>query len=210
MNISEKDGLRSDIYLLISTLLREPPSEELLSMLSVIDIDGFSSEMAQAWQQLQQAAKQSELSAVEDEYQTLFIGVGRGEVVPFASWHLTGSLMEKPLALLRRDLSDMGFEREDGVKEPEDHISALCEVMSSLITENNELQPLFFNKHIGNWSESLVSHIQQANSAHFYKAVALLVAAFFQLEKVKFSTNTLHRENANQISIKNLINAVGS
>ena len=67
------------------------------------------------------------------EYHALFIGVGRGELVPFASYYLTGFLNERPLAVLRQDLARLGAVRSESVKEPEDHIAALCEVMAGLI-----------------------------------------------------------------------------
>ena len=76
---------------------------------------------------------------MDAEYQDLFIGVGRGEVVPYGSWYMTGFLMDKPLALLRADLAALGFERQENVKEPEDHAAALCETMAMLINEGQDL-----------------------------------------------------------------------
>jgi len=39
---------------------------------------------------------------------------------------MTGFLMEKPVAVLRRDLNALGIVRDDGVRKTEDHIAALC------------------------------------------------------------------------------------
>jgi len=85
--------------------------------------------MAAAWPLLKLAAQKATPIAVAEEYQELFIGIGRGDVVPYGSWYLTGSLMEMPLAHLRSDLKQLGYERNESVKEPEDHIAALLEVM---------------------------------------------------------------------------------
>ena len=52
------------------------------------------------------------------------IGLGRGELLPFGSWYQTGFLMERPLGYLRDDLSRLGYQREEGVHEPEDHVAA--------------------------------------------------------------------------------------
>jgi TorA maturation chaperone TorD len=52
------------------------------------------------------------------EYQDLFIGLARGELVPYGSYYLTGFLHEKPLSKLRQDMARLGVEREDGVAEP--------------------------------------------------------------------------------------------
>ena len=43
------------------------------------------------------------------EYNILFIGVGRGEVLPYASYYLTGFLHEKPLADLRAKCAALAF-----------------------------------------------------------------------------------------------------
>lgn len=196
--------IRAEIYLLLSTLYRQVPSNELITFLSELETEQAESAMQVAWKQLQDAAQESNTVALEDEYQELFIGIGRGEVVPFASWHLTGSLMEKPLASIRQDLKLLGLEREEQVKEPEDHISALCEVMSLLTAEEEELQQLFFNKHIATWFSKFVTQINQAEHASFYKAVAELTNAFMSLEQVRFSANQQSHKNRIKIDVKNV------
>lgn len=122
---NQQQTLRAEIYLVLSALFRQAPSEEMVSFLSELEIEQSASAMQSAWIGLQNAARESNQEALNDEYQELFIGIGRGEVMPFASWHLTGSLMEKPLASIRHDLAILGLEREEQVKEPEDHFSAL-------------------------------------------------------------------------------------
>ncbi|OTW27841.1 hypothetical protein BA746_28045, partial [Vibrio parahaemolyticus] len=147
MDTQQEQTLRTDIYLVLSALFRSAPSEEMLAFLKSLEIEPSESAMQKAWLALQQAANEAQREALEEEYQDLFIGIGRGEVVPFGSWHRTGSMMEKPLAEIRRDLELLGIEREENVKEPEDHISALCEVMAMLTGEEEELQQAVFNKH---------------------------------------------------------------
>lgn len=134
----EDSALRVEIYGLLAHLFRKAPDQTVLDWLSVLDVEAnqnasSSNTMAASWPVLKLAAQTSTVLAVEEEYQDLFIGIGRGEIVPFGSWYLTGSLMEMPLAHLRRDLMQLGFAREDNVKEPEDHIAALLEVMAMLV-----------------------------------------------------------------------------
>jgi TorA maturation chaperone TorD len=160
--------------------------------------------MQQAWIALQQAAVEANQQALEEEYQDLFIGIGRGEVMPFGSWHRTGALMEKPLAEIRRDLELLGIERDEQVKEPEDHISALCEVMSMLTGEAEELQQAVFNKHIAPWFGSFTRQLENAESANFYKPVAQLCDAFLKLEQVRFSVNTKSSKHKLKIDVKNV------
>ncbi|MDF4535152.1 molecular chaperone, partial [Vibrio parahaemolyticus] len=175
---THSQSMRSDIYLLLATLLRDVPSAELCTFLAELDFEANGTEMAKAWQAISAAAHNVQADSLADEYQELFIGIGRGEVVPFASWHLTGSLMEKPLAEIRDDLSRLGLERDEQVREPEDHISALCETMAYLCEQSSDenadeqTQQAFFNRHIAPWFGKLVSQIRQAPHAQFYLAVA--------------------------------------
>lgn len=202
--MEHQQTIRAEIYLLLSALYRQVPSSELITFLCELETEQAESAMQVAWKRLKDAAQESSAVALEDEYQELFIGIGRGEVVPFASWHLTGSLMEKPLASIRHDLELLGLEREEQVKEPEDHISALCEVMSLLTAEEEELQQLFFNKHIATWFSKFVTQINQAEHASFYKAVAELTNAFMSLEQVRFSANLQSHKNRIKIDVKNV------
>lgn len=202
---NEYNELRSDIYLLISTLCRGAPERETIDFLSSLEIEVGINQMTVAWELLSKAAQKAEVSALEDEYQDLFIGVGRGEVVPFASWHLTGSLMEKPLALVRHDLNQLGLERDESVKEPEDHISAISEVMAYLISQNQEEQAkAFFNKHLSPWYQDLCRQIDCAKSAQFYRAVSTLMEAFFDVEQVKYAESISSTQTKMKIDVKNI------
>ncbi|EMV9341436.1 molecular chaperone [Vibrio alginolyticus] len=204
MDTQQEQTLRTDIYLVLSALFRSAPSDEMLAFLKSLEIEPSESAMQKAWLGLQQAANEAQREALEEEYQDLFIGIGRGEVVPFGSWHRTGSMMEKPLAEIRRDLDLLGIEREENVKEPEDHISALCEVMAMLTGEEEELQQAVFNKHIAPWFQSFTRQLESAESVNFYKPAAQLCDAFLMLEQVRFSVNTKSSKNKLKIDVKNV------
>jgi len=183
--LQETDELRADIYALLATLLRQPPKAEVLSWLQELEPDkDEDSPMARAWSLLAMHANSCVSEQLDDEHHNLFIGVGRGELMPFGCWYLTGSLMEKPLVLLREDLKLLGFERQPDVKEPEDHIAALCEVMSMLIQggRSYEIQHQFWQKHIQTWSEKFFIDLQNAEHSVFYTAVGVLGQAFMQQE----------------------------
>ncbi|WP_430468984.1 TorD/DmsD family molecular chaperone [Vibrio alginolyticus] len=204
MDTQQEQTLRTDIYLVLSALFRSAPSDEILAFLKSLEIEPSESAMQKAWLALQQAANEAQREALEEEYQDLFIGIGRGEVVPFGSWHRTGSMMEKPLAEIRRDLDLLGIEREENVKEPEDHISALCEVMAMLTGEEEDLQQAVFNKHIAPWFNSFTQQLENAESASFYKPAAQLCEAFLTLEQVRFSVNTKSSKHKLKIDVKNV------
>ncbi|MFM2611423.1 TorD/DmsD family molecular chaperone [Vibrio campbellii] len=200
----QEQTLRTEIYLVLSALFRSAPSEEMIEFLTSLEVEPSESAMQKAWIALQLAAKDSNREALEDEYQDLFIGIGRGEVMPFGSWHMTGAMMEKPLAEIRHDLELLGFERDENVKEPEDHIAALCEVMSMLTGEAEDLQQAVFNKHIAPWFNSFTQQLENAQSANFYKPAAQLCEAFLTLEQVRFSVNTKSSKHKLKIDVKNV------
>ncbi|WP_038174718.1 TorD/DmsD family molecular chaperone [Vibrio pacinii] len=201
---NQQQSIRSEIYLVLATLYRQAPSAEMIEFLAQLETEPSNSAMKVAWDKLKNAALASDTQTLTDEYQELFIGIGRGEVMPFASWHLTGSLMEKPLAAIRHDLTRLGFERAESVKEPEDHISALCEVMAALVSEEENLQQAFFNTHIAPWFESLIKQILQAKHASFYLCVAELTHAFLTVEQVRFSEHHSSNKTTLKIDVKNV------
>ncbi len=190
--VDSGDELRAIGYRMLGRLLAHPADEDLLGRLRDLQIDerGSGREMAAAWSMLKLAAQKARPEQVEDEFNQLFIGIGRGELVPYGSWYLSGFLMEKPLALLRRDLDQLGFERRPGVSEPEDHAAALCDVLGMLASSEPrspfDVQKHFFERHIGCWMERFFDDLQRAQSAHFYRAVGQLGSSFIALEKRYF------------------------
>ena len=108
------------------------PSQTTLDQLS--QLQGDDGDVGSAVNALAQIAKSMNPAAVEREFNVLFIGMGRGEVLPYASYYLTGFLHEKPLADLRNSMRGYGIQRKDGIPEPEDHLGSLCEMMAGMIT----------------------------------------------------------------------------
>jgi len=187
----DSDQVRASSYALLAALLVNPPSEVLLSQLQEIetDKDDFK-DIVNAWCMLKLAAQRYDAASIADEYHILFIGIGRGELVPFASWYLTGFLMEKPLAHLRQRLSELGFEQQEGVYEPEDHAAALCEVISQLILDDEtdfETERAFYDDFIGNWMKRFFTDLQKTESSGFYRAVGQLGEAYLDIENRYFS-----------------------
>ena len=180
-----EDQVRAHTYALFGALLTGAPSVQLLSVLAEVDpAPGAEGDFAGAWRQLAIAAAHADSATVAQEYQDLFIGVGRGEVVPYGSWYMTGFLMDRPLSLLRADLKRLGFERQDEVKEPEDHAGALCETMAMLLAEGHQqdLQRQFFEAHMGPWMKSFFRDLSTAKSAAFYRAVGQFGEQFVEFE----------------------------
>lgn len=187
--ILEEEQMRANIYGLLGTLLLNPPTERTISVLRDIEIgeEMQANAMAATWKSLNLAARRCSPDELNDEYHDLFIGVGRGEVVPYGSWYLTGFLMDRPLARLRRDLENLGIERMESIKEPEDHAGALCESMSLIIGSGGDIAPNvqkhFFDDNIDSWMVKFFEDLQGAPSADFYKAVGALGEHFLGIER---------------------------
>jgi len=187
----EMQAARAGTWRFLARVLRAAPDADLLATLGALDgIDAAQGPVAMGWELLRRAALDSEERTVADEYFTLFIGVGRGELVPFGSWYLTGFLMEKPVALLRRDLARLGIEREPGVVESEDHAAALAETMAILIRNGDEIalaeQRAFFQTHLAPWMPRFFQDMQRAPAADFYRPVG-----FFGESVLTFETSLL-------------------
>ncbi|MGR9117024.1 MAG: TorD/DmsD family molecular chaperone [Gammaproteobacteria bacterium] len=175
--------LRAQTYKLLARLLINPPDSELLAVLADLNPDPVETALSRSWQALSKAAKACDEARLRAEFQQLFIGLGRGEVLPFASYYLSGYLMEKPLAALRQDLKALGFQRRTSNKEPEDHISAICEVMAFLVMDQHVSESAFFQHHVVTWFDRFFEDLRGAPSAAFYEPVGQLGHAFVDFER---------------------------
>jgi TorA maturation chaperone TorD len=188
---------REDIYVLLSALLRQSPTDHLMRQLADLCWDkGMSPALAASLERLRTAAGDCSAEAVEREFADLFIGMGRGEVMPYASWYAEKLLMGAPLVRLRGDLAKMQISRRTQVCEPEDHAAALCEAMVVMI-RSPEISPAqqtaFFHRHMHTWMMRLFRDLQQAQSARFYRAVGSLGEHFLRVEKQHLQANKARR-----------------
>lgn len=183
----EADIDRANLYTTLGALFAAPASEDHCLALRGLDpIENPETSIELAWALIRAAAHDYTIDQINDEYHDLFIGVGRGIVVPYGSWHITGFLMEKPLGVLRADLRKLGFERSEGVKESEDHIASLCQAMAEIIVAEEidfDTEKAFFNEHIAPWAENFFNLVENASVAEFYRAVAQLGQSFIEVEK---------------------------
>jgi TorA maturation chaperone TorD len=188
-DIDEVDVARSQEYALLSTLLARAPDQTLLGRLA--DLLGDGSPLGLAHTAVAQAASHTNAAQVEREYFNLFIGVGRGELLPYGSYYLTGFLHERPLARLRADLGRLGIERVSGQTEPEDHAAILCEVMAGLVSRRFSASPVadreLFEKHLSPWIGRFFADLEQAEAADFYRRIGMLGRAFMDIETEAFA-----------------------
>jgi TorA maturation chaperone TorD len=189
--IIEEDLLRAHVYRLLAKLLRASPDGETLTQLT--NLSGDDTELGQALAALGRIAGKVNAQEAAEEYQELFIGVGRGELLPYGSYYLTGFLNEKPLAKLRNDMAKFGIERRAAVNEPEDHIAAVCEMMAGLITgdfgDPLDLagQKKFFDTHVNSWASHFFSDLEGARLSKLYASVGSIGKAFMDIEASAFA-----------------------
>ena len=181
------DGLdreRAALFALLGRLLSDAPDQALLTRLRALGGDG--TQLGRALAGLAAAAEDADPAALEREHFNLFIGVGRGELMPYGSWYLTGFLHDRPLADLRGDLRRLGIERAPGVSEPEDHIAFLCEILAGLIegrfAGGSKWASEFFARHLRPWAARFFGDLEKAEAARFYRAAGALGRAAVEIE----------------------------
>ncbi|MEM9306278.1 MAG: molecular chaperone TorD family protein [Pseudomonadota bacterium] len=185
-----EDRLRADLYNYLGLILARPADEALIAQTA--GLSGDDSDLGLAISGLARVASVSKPKAVEREFNTLFIGLGRGELLPYASYYLTGFLNEKPLARLRQDMAALRVIRADNVFDPEDGMATLMETMGGLIVgrfgapETLERQNTFFSNHIGPWAKHFYTDLEAAKSSVFYASVGAVGRAFMEIEREAF------------------------
>lgn len=180
---------RASEYRLLAALLGQAPSQALLARIA--NIAGDTTNLGRAHAALAEAARNTDAAALAREYFDLFIGVGRGEILPYASYYLTGFLQERPLAAIRDDMTAIGIERAERLSEPEDHIAILCEVMAGMAARDFEAELAterrFFERHLKSWAPRFFADLESAASAKFYRNVGSLGRLFLDVEAEGFA-----------------------
>ncbi len=190
IEIAQEDRLRADLYNFLGLMFSGPPDQLLLDQCA--GLSGDKSDLGQAIAGLSRVAKASKPKKVESEFNALFIGLGRGELLPYASYYLTGFLNEKPLATLRNDMAVRGITRAENVYEPEDNIASLMEMMGGNIVgrfgapASQSDQKNFFNKHIAPWAGHFFSDLEAAKNSILYASLGSVGRAFMEIEREAF------------------------
>ena len=188
--LTPEDQLRVQLLQVLATPLANPPSAQILEAFG--HISGDDTELGQALSDCAAAARDTTVEAEDDAYHELFVGIGSGILIPFGSYYLTGFLHEKPLAKLRTDMTKLGVEQDPDVKEPEDHIASVLELMAGLIDgrfgapATLEQQRAFFDEHVGSWATHFFKDLSETQPSAFYAALGRLGAIFLEIEKKAF------------------------
>ena len=199
--IEPEDQARAEFYALLARLFADAPDASLLAAIAAApaleparrsddSVDG----LAPAWDAVRAASAVADPAAVRDEFQTLFVGVGRSEVSLYAS-HYLGSHSGRPLAELRATLARLGLARRPESNEFEDHLSLVLETMRMLVTGDDERDPAsleeqraFIDRHVLPWVQDCCIAISLNSVANYYRRVAEFTQCFVALERDSFAT----------------------
>lgn len=186
--VDEIDRARAREYALLATLLARSPDPQMIKRLALLR--GDASPLGTAHAALGAAAGRASEESAGREYFNLFVGLGRGQLSPYASHYLTGSLYSRPLARVRESLQHLGIEPVQG-SEPEDHVAILCEVMAGLI-DGSLAGPAgidrdFFQKHLAAWAKRFFVDLEEVELADFYRSVGSLGRVMMDIETEAYS-----------------------
>jgi TorA maturation chaperone TorD len=196
--IAPEDAARADFYALLARLFAGPPDAPLLAAIAGalrLTVDGrpereAGPDLGAGWDALRAASAGADPDTVRQEYDDLFIGVGKSPVNLHGSFWMAGFMMDRPLAELRVTLASMGLARKPGVTMVEDHLSALCETMRLLVAGDSALPPqpvaaqrAFLERQIAPWYADCCDAIMQSPIANYYAAVAQFAMGFLALER---------------------------
>lgn len=187
--VDDVDLARAQEYALLAALLARAPDAALLKRLAALR--GDPTPLGVAHVGLADAASKADVEKVEREFFNLFIGIGRGELVPYGSYYLTGFLHERPLARLRQDLTAFGIERVEDQYEPEDNAAILCEIMAGVVggrlSAPEDADRQLFEKHLQPWIGRFFADLENAEGANFYRSVGALGRVFMEIETEAFA-----------------------
>jgi TorA maturation chaperone TorD len=198
--LEPEDEARAEFYALLARLFADAPDASLLAAIAaagplaaISGTGGNAGGIASAWDAVREASATTDLAAVRDEYQTLFVGVGRSEVSLYAS-HYIGPQSGRPLAELRASLARLGLGRRPESNEFEDHLSIVLETMRMLVAGDGErvpatleVQQAFFDRHLSPWAADCCNAISLNSIANYYRRVAEFAHCFVALERDSFA-----------------------
>jgi TorA maturation chaperone TorD len=208
--IGDRDLLafRRGYYDLFVSLLWQEPDGKLLAGLA----DGIEERIRVArrlhpllgggWEAvarfLEGAGSDHLAEVVADEYTRLFLGPRGPEVHAYESYYLAGRVWDRPLAVLRDFLREIGLAKQEGYAEPEDFLAFELEVMRRLIARQGsagdaeserrslDLQAAFLKRHLLVWAPAAAQDMAAAAGAQFYRGLAQLLQGFLALERDLF------------------------
>jgi TorA maturation chaperone TorD len=193
--LAAEEAARANFYALIARLLTGGPDEALLGHLAAAESlpETANRPMREAWRALIDASTEADADAIGEEYDALFIGVGKAPVSLYAGFYGGAPAVDHPRVRIQADLAALGLARSDHANEPEDHFAVLFETMRVLVGGGAGREPApvgeqkrFFDRHVRPGAARFFAAVGAAAKANYYRRVADLGAAFIALETESF------------------------
>lgn len=191
--VDPDEAARADLYGALARLWIAAPDAALLADWRTATKALPPGSLLEApWSALVASLRQVSVESAANEYDALFLGVGRPEIFLYGSYYLSGFLNERPLAVLRGDLRALGLQRDRERGETEDHVAGVFEVMRWLIVGddagicNLQQQQRFFRAHVQSWVEALCDAVGAHPRAELWRDIAGFTRSFVQMETQAF------------------------
>ncbi len=185
-----QDAARADLYAVIGRFFYDAPDESLLAAIKqgAGEEASGSGPLGAARRALREACGTADPGTLQEEFNTLFVGVGKTEITPFSSHYVKGAAPDHHLVRLRQLLESWHLGRRSAATETEDHVAGLCDVMRFLIGDCRPLdqQYLFFNEFVYPGLVPFCEAIGRSVNSSFYRCVAQFTLAFLAVEKAAF------------------------
>jgi len=191
--VPAEEAARADFYALLARFFHAAADATLLGALATAPEMGGDGALDRAWRELCLASRAMDTEAARDEYEALFVGVGKATVSIYAGYYAGAPAGDHPRVRLQRDMEALGLARRDDNPEPEDHFAGLFDVMRVAVgggagrgPAGLDEQRRFFEGHIAPAAQPFFAAIQAARDANYYRKVAQFGAAFLELEQQGF------------------------
>lgn len=190
-----EEAARANFYALLARLFHSPPDAALLAALAAAEPlrSGGDAALGAAWQAMLDASSVMDADAAAEEYESLFVGVGKAAVSLYAGHYNGAPAIDHPRVRIQADLAALGLARREALSEPEDHYAGLFETMRVLVAggagrspASLEEQRRFFQAHLEPGMAALGRALEEAPQANYYRTVAAFLAAFAALESESF------------------------
>jgi TorA maturation chaperone TorD len=194
--VAEEEAARADFYALLGALFSRPPDERLLRSLALAaPLEGGDQVLAKAWSDLIAASAVMDPEAAAEEFEALFVGVGKAKVSCYAGYYQGGAMaVDHPRVRIIADLAALGLGRPVGVTDPEDHYAGLFDVMRILVMGGAGRQPAslaeqrrFYEAHVKPGVGKFLAAVRAAPESNYYGRVAAVGEAFVGIENESFN-----------------------
>lgn len=190
-----EEAARGDYYALLARLFHGGPDAALLASLAAApDLPpGGDAALGRAWRDLADASSAMDADAAAEEYDLLFVGMGKSPVSIYAGFYSGAPSIDHPRVRIQKDLAALGLARSERISEPEDHFAGLLDVMRVLVAGGAGRAPAgiaeqrrFFDAHLAPALGKFLAALVRAPLANYYRKVAAFGAAFMALESESF------------------------